>query len=621
MTAAASSSEGREGDAGLLARLSRTPLRDILRGRLSERLSIRRQIAAAALPQPVADLVLKVVKRTRLWRLEKAEVAEELVAHFADGLEADASAEQLIESFGDMRAAARLIRRAKKRQRPLTWHAARYAMRGIAAIILLYLLYGVYFWMGSPSPTTDYLAQLNAVAASVPDEDRAWPLYRAALLDLDDMPKFEGYSRAPLPGEIGWDEAQAYLEGQQEALALARRAAQRPGLGFVIGHEIAPEDRELWPGLESSDDAMLISVNLPYLAKMRRLAKVLALDARRAASAGDGETAVADLAALLGMARHAREAPIIICDLVSISIVRLAIEVGEDVLIDRPEALTEAQLADLAHRLAACDACLKSRLDGERLTFYDIVQRLYTDDGEGDGRMTAEGLRLLTQLKSIWGMDGPPMVEGEMLGAAMSPAVGLIMPSRRAVVDDYERVMTLFESEASRPLWQMQSSQAEQLVETWQDGTLSRVRHLLTTFLLPALSQVHMTSEKAIMRRDALLAAIALEIHHRRHGDWPAMLDELVPDLLPAVPPDRFDGQPLRYALIDGAPVLYSIGSDRDDDGGRPPLAKKTGRPDYYAAQRWLPPLKRPDGSREEVPDGDWILWPVPEEPIYRYEP
>ena len=621
MTTAASSSESRAGGEGIVARLWRTPLRDLLRGRLSGRLNVRLQIASAALPSPVADLVLKVVKRTRLWRLEKAEVCEELIAHFADGLAAEALPEQLIESFGDARAAARLIRRAKKRQRPLPWHAARYAMRGIAAIILLYLLYGVYFWLGSPSPTTDYLAQLNAVAASVPDEDRAWPLYRAALLELDDLPTFEGYNRVPRPGEIGWAEAQTYLAGQQEALALARRAAQRPGLGFIVGHEVAPEDKELWPDLERAGDDTLISVYLPYLADLRRLGKVLALDARQAASAGDGETVVADLTALLGMAHHVREAPILICDLVSMSIVRQAIEVAEDVLIEQPEALTEAQLAALAHRLAACDACLKGRLDGERMTFYDIVQRVYTDDGEGDGRMTVEGLRLLTQLTSIWGMDEPP-VQSEALAAALSPAVGFIMPSRRAIVEDYERLMAQFESEASRPLWERGISQGEQMIETRREGALSRIQHLLSTVLLPALGKVHITSEKAIMRRDALLAAIALELHHRRHGAWPATLDELVPELLPAVPPDRFDGQPLRYALIDGKPVLYCIGADRDDDGGRPPLTSLTHRPDYQAAQRWLPPSDRPGGREEEtIPDGDWVLWPRPVEPIYRYEP
>ena len=69
--------------------------------------------------------------------------------------------------------------------------------------------------------------------------------------------------------------------------------------------------------------------------------------------------------------------------------------------------------------------------------------------------------------------------------------------------------------------------------------------------------------------RDATEVAIALTLWKRRHGQWPERLEQLVPDLLPAVPPDRADGKPLRYVVRDGQAVVYSIGQDRDDDGGR----------------------------------------------------
>ncbi|MHC5542552.1 hypothetical protein ACYOEI_30370, partial [Singulisphaera rosea] len=37
---------------------------------------------------------------------------------------------------------------------------------------------------------------------------------------------------------------------------------------------------------------------------------------------------------------------------------------------------------------------------------------------------------------------------------------------------------------------------------------------------------------------------------------------------LEAIPADPFDGKPLRLAVIDGEPVIYSIGRDGRDDGG-----------------------------------------------------
>ena len=38
---------------------------------------------------------------------------------------------------------------------------------------------------------------------------------------------------------------------------------------------------------------------------------------------------------------------------------------------------------------------------------------------------------------------------------------------------------------------------------------------------------------------------------------------------LPRVPIDPYSGQPLRMAIIDGEPVIYSVGKDGRDDGGR----------------------------------------------------
>ena len=36
---------------------------------------------------------------------------------------------------------------------------------------------------------------------------------------------------------------------------------------------------------------------------------------------------------------------------------------------------------------------------------------------------------------------------------------------------------------------------------------------------------------------------------------------------LKAVPIDPYDGKPMRFTLIDGQPVVYSVGRDGKDDG------------------------------------------------------
>ena len=114
-------STGVRADLGLWSRLRHTPLRDIVRGRATGRLNVRHMIEQAGLPRPIGDLVMRIVRASRLTRLERVDVAEELIAHFRDGLDAGANPDTLIEAFGDIYLSGRLIRRAKKCLRPMWW--------------------------------------------------------------------------------------------------------------------------------------------------------------------------------------------------------------------------------------------------------------------------------------------------------------------------------------------------------------------------------------------------------------------------------------------------------------------------------------------------------------------
>jgi hypothetical protein len=74
-------------------------------------------------------------------------------------------------------------------------------------------------------------------------------------------------------------------------------------------------------------------------------------------------------------------------------------------------------------------------------------------------------------------------------------------------------------------------------------------------------------------RQEALLhaavAALAAERYRRDKGRWPEALTDLVPDYLPQVPTDLFDGGPLHYRRLEDGVVVYSVGPDGQDDGGK----------------------------------------------------
>src|SRR4051812_35796495 len=154
----------------VIRRVRYTPLKDLMRGRISGRLDVKGTIAASGLPVPAKEVVRRVVKRTGLWLSEKVEVADELIAHFADGIEAGASVEDLIEKFGNERKAAKLIRRAKKRNRPLAWHILRALGWMVVVMLAIYGVLAARFLLGHPSPKVDYVAAINRPILAVAEE-------------------------------------------------------------------------------------------------------------------------------------------------------------------------------------------------------------------------------------------------------------------------------------------------------------------------------------------------------------------------------------------------------------------------------------------------------------------
>ncbi|MCA9255223.1 MAG: hypothetical protein KDA33_06270 [Phycisphaerales bacterium] len=81
------------------------------------------------------------------------------------------------------------------------------------------------------------------------------------------------------------------------------------------------------------------------------------------------------------------------------------------------------------------------------------------------------------------------------------------------------------------------------------------------------LSIVDVHIERASQSR-AFVAAIACERFRLKHQRWPETLSELVPEFFDDIPIDLFDGKPIRYRIIPGGVMTWSIGKDRVDDGG-----------------------------------------------------
>ena len=92
--------------------------------------------------------------------------------------------------------------------------------------------------------------------------------------------------------------------------------------------------------------------------------------------------------------------------------------------------------------------------------------------------------------------------------------------------------------------------------------------HMLCRMLLPALDKVVIKAGRCAAKIRDAQTVIAVERYQLANGALPKQLSDLVPTFLPAVPNDPFDGMPLRYKTLTKGYMVYSVGDDREDNGG-----------------------------------------------------
>ena len=82
----------------------------------------------------------------------------------------------------------------------------------------------------------------------------------------------------------------------------------------------------------------------------------------------------------------------------------------------------------------------------------------------------------------------------------------------------------------------------------------------LAPLFLPAAEKVAGAWHRSMSEARCAVVAMACERFRLQHHRWPESLAELVPAFLPAVPPDPYSGEPLRYQKLNDGVVIHSIG-------------------------------------------------------------
>ena len=94
------------------------------------------------------------------------------------------------------------------------------------------------------------------------------------------------------------------------------------------------------------------------------------------------------------------------------------------------------------------------------------------------------------------------------------------------------------------------------------EGLFTRYRFPMSGALRPNIGKALKRWLRTETERQLVLAAIGVERFRLRHGRYPESLSQLVPEILPAVPVDFGDGQPIRYEREGNGFRLWSVIQD-----------------------------------------------------------
>ena len=140
------------------------------------------------------------------------------------------------------------------------------------------------------------------------------------------------------------------------------------------------------------------------------------------------------------------------------------------------------------------------------------------------------------------------------------------------------------------PRLDLPSKQKAVAVQQWKLPERTK-DNLLGQLFLTAVDKVALAEMRYQARCLCTGAGIACERHRLKHGRWPATLDDLAEFGLPTIPADPFDGQPLRYRIVEDGAIVYSVGTNGEDDDGD--VVRREGTPDDVGFRLWNADMRR----------------------------
>lgn len=336
------------------------------------------------------------------------------------------------------------------------------------------------------------------------------------------------------------------------------------------------------PLIKGSSDRILLDIRLPHLGEHREVARALRTRMMRSLGSDKIGAAVDDLIALERLARWQTHEPMSISNLVGIAIDTKARGVYPHLLShpalnlkhlrrldrarrERPEAIPIDQAIAEAERVSTLEVV--TQLAAGRVGLKEVfasTERDLSPEGAKAFQLLESRFRdvhfdldaALRHVNDSWSMLDQARADRLQRLEHIEDVIRQIAETMRRAHDNSSKAFIPHRLKPDNPADSAEAATAavDALIRTMlgaQDAGL------LTGFRSDQYDQLN-------------TVAIVLAEHRLEHGTYPQMLEALVPHRLPELPLDFATGEPLRYRPTDDGQgfVLYSVGVDREDDGG-----------------------------------------------------
>ncbi len=333
----------------------------------------------------------------------------------------------------------------------------------------------------------------------------------------------------------------AALKPYEAVIEELRAASRRPYSHFNVNYTIENP----------------VALVLPHLPVLPRTVRILELRATSELALGRTAEAFDDLGLMFHVADSLQDEPILISHLVRIGCLKLATHVVWEGLAEH--RWSDAQVQTLQTRFQSQDflADYTRAVEGERCAFGNaLFEFLIKSPNRGDflsavggGAPSATSSFLVGMVPRGW-WRFEQLSYHRMLDDLFLPTINLA--ARRVYPKLIEKQTIALGKSSNRPFEKI-------------------MRHRVLSYLLhPALNSCLRRFANAQVMADEATLACALERCRLADGRFPETLDALVPRFIAKLPHDIITGEPLKYRRDGDGYVLYSVGWNEKDDGGKP---------------------------------------------------